>query len=241
MPDPGRDNSRLSAYRGLYVPTLYVHHLRLALARRAWRRTASGSTRRRALGLAPVGYGNGASRQRKARSSGRTLGVIVGCSSQSGEYLCPLRLILALCDPPIGPQCGQLSQSLARWHGGCGLDCLRCRRRCGDNGRMLGHADSRMAERVYAKLPPDLLRDLLGEFCQPAAGHGLPKAGSGGQPWHSVAARRPLEEVPRGGIEPPFKPPELRRQGAHLFVHGPSAHNRGGPPEYWPMRSRRPR
>jgi hypothetical protein len=27
---------------------------------------------------------------------------------------------------------------------------------------------------VYARLPPDLLRDLLSEFCQPAAGHWLP-------------------------------------------------------------------
>src|SRR5581483_11027128 len=70
---------------------------------------------------------------------------------------------------------------------------------------MLGHADSRMAERVYARLPPDLLRDLLSELCQPAAGHGLPQAGNEGHRWHSAAVRRPLEEVPRGGIEPPTR------------------------------------
>ena len=70
---------------------------------------------------------------------------------------------------------------------------------------MLGHADSRMAERVYAKLPPDLLRDLLSEFCQPAAGNGLPKAGTGGHSRHCAAPRLPLEMVPRGGIEPPTR------------------------------------
>ena len=46
---------------------------------------------------------------------------------------------------------------------------------------MLGHADSRMAERVYAKLPADLLRDLLIELCQPAAGHSVPEAGKNGE------------------------------------------------------------
>ncbi len=70
---------------------------------------------------------------------------------------------------------------------------------------MLGHADSRMAERVYARLPPDLLRDLLAEFCQPAAANALPEAGKDEHSWHSAAARLPLEMVPRGGIEPPTR------------------------------------
>src|SRR2546425_5097005 len=69
---------------------------------------------------------------------------------------------------------------------------------------MLGHADSRMAERVYAKLPPDLLRDLLTELCQPAAGQTGPKAGKNGEE-SEERSRNPAELVPRGGIEPPTR------------------------------------
>ena len=69
---------------------------------------------------------------------------------------------------------------------------------------MLGHADSRMAERVYAKLPPDLLRDLLTDLCQPAAGQSIPEAGKDGEDGRS-GSRNPSEEVPRGGIEPPTR------------------------------------
>ena len=69
---------------------------------------------------------------------------------------------------------------------------------------MLGHADSRMAERVYAKLPPDLLRDLLTELCQPAAGQSVPKAVKDGKDG-DARSRNPSEEMPRGGIEPPTR------------------------------------
>ena len=69
---------------------------------------------------------------------------------------------------------------------------------------MLSHADSRMAERVYARLPPDLLRDLLTELCQPAAGQSVPKAGKDGED-DGAGSRNPSEEVPRGGIEPPTR------------------------------------
>ena len=69
---------------------------------------------------------------------------------------------------------------------------------------MRGHADSRMAERVYARLSPDLLRDLLTELCQPAAGQSVPKAGKDGED-DGAGSRNPSEEVPRGGIEPPTR------------------------------------
>src|SRR6267142_1473973 len=69
---------------------------------------------------------------------------------------------------------------------------------------MLGHADSRMAEPVYTKLPSDLLRDLLTGLCQPAAGHALPEAGKDGEDGEE-RSRNPAELVPRGGIEPPTR------------------------------------
>jgi len=69
---------------------------------------------------------------------------------------------------------------------------------------MLGHADSRMAERVYARLPADLLRDLLTGLCQPAAGQSVPEAGKDGEVG-GVGSRNPAELVPRGGIEPPTR------------------------------------
>jgi hypothetical protein len=35
---------------------------------------------------------------------------------------------------------------------------------------MMGHRDSRMAEKVYARIPPEMLQALLRSLCQPAAG-----------------------------------------------------------------------
>ena len=69
---------------------------------------------------------------------------------------------------------------------------------------MLGHSDSRMAERVYARLPSDLLRDLLSDLCQPAAGKGPETAEKDGED-ESEETAKPLILVPGGGIEPPTR------------------------------------
>jgi integrase len=66
---------------------------------------------------------------------------------------------------------------------------------------MLGHRDSRMAERVYARLPSDLLRNLLADLCQPAAGKRLEMGGKDGEDENAEAAK-PLVLVPGTGIEP---------------------------------------
>src|SRR5712664_4717102 len=108
---------------------------------------------------------------------------------------------------------------------------------------MLGHADSRMAERVYAKLPPDLLRDLLTDLCQPAAGQSIPEAGKDGEDGRS-GSRNPSEEVPRGGIEPPtrgFSVPlsPSRRVSLPLGTSGkhPSRPVKAGTPKHGHARS----
>ena len=67
---------------------------------------------------------------------------------------------------------------------------------------MMGHRDSRMAERVYARLPPHLLRALLQSVvCRPAAGSNSAPLARMAQVAQGVDGQ-PLERAPRAGFEP---------------------------------------
>jgi hypothetical protein len=66
---------------------------------------------------------------------------------------------------------------------------------------MMGHRDSRMAEKVYARIPPEILQALLRSLCQPAAGSIPATVGNMGV----VKAAVPSdfrEMAPRPGLEP---------------------------------------
>jgi hypothetical protein len=58
-----------------------------------------------------------------------------------------------------------------------------------------------MAERVYARLPSDLLRELLSDLCQPAAGKRQENGEKGGED-ENPETGKPLILVPGTGIEP---------------------------------------
>ena len=83
-------------------------------------------------------------------------------------------------------------------------------------GAALRHADSRMAERVYARLTPHELGDALRRV--PPAPH----AGAFlGTPGHLLASRNgqnPAETVPRDGIEPPTRGFSSQESTAELPV-----------------------
>ncbi len=67
---------------------------------------------------------------------------------------------------------------------------------------MMGHRDSRMAERVYARLPPDLLRQLVQSVvCQPAAGSN-PAEMAEVADMADARARKSAKLAPRAGFEP---------------------------------------
>jgi integrase len=70
---------------------------------------------------------------------------------------------------------------------------------------MMGHRDSKMAERVYARIPADLLADLLKSPArQPAAGS-VPAIPANKAAMARGVGSKSLELVPRGGIEPPTR------------------------------------
>jgi len=79
-------------------------------------------------------------------------------------------------------------------------------------GSVLGHADSRMVERVYGRLSPEILRarleKSLGLDCSTGATDRVDSAASIGLPGRSrpdSPSTNPMISVPRGGIEPPTR------------------------------------
>lgn len=70
--------------------------------------------------------------------------------------------------------------------------------------RMLGHVDSKMAERVYARLTPDLLDGLIRRLTQRACSAGVVEDPSAKAPMAEMAARVSPEtpEIPQNGAGP---------------------------------------
>lgn len=84
-------------------------------------------------------------------------------------------------------------------------------------GAALRHADSRMAERVYARLTPHELGAALGRHVPPASHAGAGEGSLG----RLLAARhpgKPAESVPRDGIEPPTRGFSIQQSGPELTV-----------------------
>ncbi len=96
----------------------------------------------------------------------------------------------------------------------------------------MGHADSRMVQRVYGRMPEENLRPTLNEHVDPCSAYGANAAGKGRRERRMRQPKAPLFSrflVSRDGIEPPtrgFSIPEprgvtIRKQlgkGAHAKV-----------------------
>lgn len=67
---------------------------------------------------------------------------------------------------------------------------------------MMGHRDSRMAERVYARIPPELLRELLQSLVCPPAADGISATPANTAPMSRDLGANPAELAPRAGFEP---------------------------------------
>ncbi len=112
------------------------------------------------------------------------------------------RDLLEACARAAIPRCSpnDLRRTTAQWlrHAGVAADTI---------GAVLGHADSRMVERVYGRLSVEVVRERLESAlgaCTPgvpAPAHAAALGALGVQDWSA----NPAKSVPRGGIEPPTR------------------------------------